>query len=106
MTLHVLSRRPEIYGGMHAASEQSGLVGFHVKTYRDGETEDELLEGIERLQQEQKFYADQFRYIKFVFRLTTQSNRDSMEVCVKNLRVNAVPAVLFCPEISSFEIFD
>jgi hypothetical protein len=106
MTLHVLSRTPEIYGDMYATPDRTNLVGFHARLYRDGTNKRELIEGLRQLRREEEFFEKPLGYTRFIFQLTTQSSRDAMETYLKNLRVNAVPTLLFCPEISSFEVFD
>jgi hypothetical protein len=106
MTLHVLSRTPEVYGDMYATPDRTKSVGFHVKLYRDGTNKRELIQGLQRLRREEEFFEEPFGYTRFIFRLATQSNRDAMAACMKNLRANAVPTLLFCPGISSFEVFD
>lgn len=75
LTTHCLSKVVTIESNMYSNDEKTELCGFSVTMYRDGQIEKELLEGLDKMEESQKYYGDLFEWTTFTYHVSTDSGR-------------------------------
>jgi hypothetical protein len=72
--------------------------------YRDGATDAELIAGQERMQKEQKWFAETFDCTRFIYQLQSEKHREAGRLGLEAFKQNAALVLVFCPEIESVEL--
>ena len=104
LTTHCLSKIVTIEGDV---MDKNSVLGFSVTMYRDGQTDDELLAGIEKMIASQKWYEKAFGKTTFTYVIQTEDpGKDSLIKGMKNFYENIAQTLLFCPEIGKLSIND
>lgn len=105
LTTHCLSKVVTIESDMYNDVEQTSCCGFEVTMYRDGTTEAELLEGLQKMRDSQKWFADPFGWTTFTYHVASDSGRKAIALGVENFKENIAKTMLFCKELASVELY-
>ena len=94
LTTHSLSKVVNIEGPI--IDEKGNICGFEVTMYRDGKSDKELIEGMNKMEKEKKFWSDKKpKWTKFKYILKTQRNRESSILGVNNFKKNIILTMIF-----------
>ena len=94
LTTHSLSKIVQMEGPI--IDEDGTLCGFEVTMYRDGKDNDELIEGMRKMEKEKKFWRNKNpRWTKFKYLLKTKRNKESSELGAMNFQNNIILTMLF-----------
>lgn len=106
LTTHCLSKVVTIESNMYSNDEKTELCGFSVTMYRDGQIEKELLEGLDKMEESQKYYGDLFEWTTFTYHVSTDSGRRAIQLGIENFYKHITQTMLFCKELASIELKD
>ena len=106
LTTHCLSKVVTIESNMYSNDEKTELCGFSVTMYRDGQIEKELLEGLDKMEESQKYYGDMFEWTTFTYHVSTDSGRRAIQLGIENFYKHITQTMLFCKELASIELND
>lgn len=106
LTTHCLSKIVSIESNMYRNEERTQLCGFSVTMYRDGQIENELLEGLNKMTQSEVYYEETFDWTTFTYHVTTESGKRAVKLGIENFHENIAQTMLFCKEIASIELND
>lgn len=106
LTTHCLSKVVTIESNMYSNDEKTELCGFSVTMYRDGQIEKELLEGLDKMEESQKYYWDLFEWTTFTYHVSTDSGRRAIQLGIENFYKHITQTMLFCKELASIELND
>lgn len=105
LTTHCLSKVVTIRSDV--IDEDDNLAGFEVTMYRDGQNEAELLEGLSKMKNSEKWYNGQpFNETKFTYHVKSESGRRAIKLGLESFYDNIAPTMLFCKELQSVELDD
>ena len=94
LTTHSLSKVVQMEGPI--IDEDGTLCEFFVTMYRDGKNNDELIEGMKRMENEKKFWRNRNpRWTKFSYILKTKRNKESSILGANNFQNNIILTMLF-----------
>ena len=86
LTTHSLSKIVNISGPI-LDEDKKKIIGFEVKMYRDGKTDKELIDGLNRTEKEKKFYENETpRWTIFKYSLKTKRNYDSCQLGIDSFK--------------------
>ena len=105
LTTHCLSKVVTIESNMYD-DENNTIVGFSVTMYRDGSTEKELLEGLEKMRASEQYYIEQYEWTTYTYHVNSESGRRAVQLGKENFKENIAQTLLFCKELSSVELID
>lgn len=104
LTTHCLSKVVTIESDV---LDKDSVRGFSVTMYRNGQTDEELLAGIKKMKDSEKWYQDAFGKTTFTYNIQTENpGRDSLIKGIDNFHANVAQTLLFCPEIGKLSIND
>ena len=103
LTTHCLSKIVSIESNMYGDGGE--VIGFSVTMYRDGTNENELLEGVARMRESEKYW-DPFEWTTYTYHVNTDSGRRAILLGKENFKENIAQTLLFCDEIASIELND
>lgn len=106
LTTHCLSKVVTIESNMYSNDEKTELCGFSVTMYHDGQIEKELLEGLDKMEESQKYYGDLFEWTTFTYHVSTDSGRRAIQLGIENFYKHITQTMLFCKELASIELND
>ena len=73
--------------------------------YRDGKSDKELIEGMNKMEKEKKFWSDKKpKWTKFKYILKTQRNRESSILGVNNFKTNIILTMIFNKKFNNIEL--
>ena len=102
LTTHCLSKIVTIESDV---IDQNSVGGFSVTIYRNGQTDDELLDGIKKMRDSEKWYQNAFGKTIFTYNIQTDNpGKDSLAKGINNFYANIAQTLLFCPEIGKLSI--
>ncbi len=104
LTTHCLSKIVSIESDVYEAKDSDRLLGFQVTMFRDGDTEAELLEGLDRMRDSEVWLEDTFNHTSFTYHIKSDSGREALKLGIANFYDNIAQTMLFCPELSSVEM--
>lgn len=105
LTTHCLSKVVSIESDVYDDDNYNNLIGFRVTMFRDGDTESELLEGLDKMRNSEE-WMEPFNHTSFTYHLKSASGRDAVKLGVSNFYENIAQTMLFCPELSSVVMDD
>jgi len=70
MTTHCLSRKVDVWGDVVVPDVLGGLCGFSIEIHREGNSPEEIIRGLEQMEQSEKFYKKPFHYYPIAFQDT------------------------------------
>ncbi|HBC29130.1 MAG TPA: hypothetical protein DC006_05655, partial [Prevotellaceae bacterium] len=83
-----------------------GLSGFFVTMFRDGQSSEELIEGLRKMEESEEFYAETFGHTKYTYHVTTDTGRRAIKLGIENFYENIAQTMLFCRELLSVRLDD
>lgn len=106
LTTHCLSKVVSIESNMYTNEEQTKVCGFCVTMYRDGAIEQELLEGLDKMEKSEDWLEEPFEWTTFTYHVSTESGRKAIQLGVENFHENIAQTMLFCKELASVELIN
>lgn len=106
LTTHCLSKVVTIESNMYCNDAHTSLCGFSVTMFRDGQIENELLEGLDKMQASEEYYEETFDWTTFTYHVSTESGRRAIRLGIENFHDNIAQTMLFCKELASIELND
>lgn len=104
LTTHCLSKIVTIEGDV---MDKNSVHGFSVTMYRNGQSDKELLAGIQKMEASQKWYQNALGKTTFTYIIQTENpGRDSLIKGIDNFYANIAQTLLFCPEVGNVSIND
>lgn len=104
LTTHCLSKIVTIESNLYSNKECTELCGFEVTMYRDGLIESELIEGLRKMRESEKFFQQPFEWTTFTYHVNSDSGREAIKLGVENFHENIAQTMLFCKELNSVEL--
>ena len=103
LTTHSLSKVVKMEGPIK--DEDGSVCGFEVTMYRDGKNNEELIDGMIKMENEKKFWRKKHpKWTKFNYILKTKRNRESSELGAYNFKLNIVLTMLFNQKFKKVEL--
>ena len=103
LTTHSLSKVVNIEGPIF--DQKGNICGFEVTMYRDGKNDKELIEGMNKMEKEKKFWNDKKpKWTKFKYILKTQRNKESSILGVNNFKTNIILTMIFNKKFNNIEL--
>ena len=103
LTTHSLSKVVNIQGPIY--DQKGNICGFEVTMYRDGKNDKELIEGMNKMEKEKKFWTDKKpKWTKFKYILKTKRNKESCILGVNNFKENIILTMIFNPKFNKIEL--
>jgi len=103
LTTHTLSQK--VYVESVLRDKDGSLYGVNVILHREGTDDDELLEGIKKTLQSQKFTPNPVNaWTTFKYELKTQINKDSAAAGIESLESNIFFTLSFADKIGSIKL--
>ena len=85
--------------------EDGVICGFEVTMYRDGNDNEELIKGIEKMEEEKKFWRNKNpKWTKFIYFLKTKRNKESSILGYGNFKINIILTMLFNQKFKKVEL--
>lgn len=104
LTTHCLSKIVTVEGDV---MDENSTHGFSVTMYRNGQSDDELLDGIKKMEASRKWYKNALGKTTFIYKIQTENpGRDSLIKGLDNFYANIAQTLLFCPEVGKLSIND
>lgn len=104
LTTHCLSKVVTIESNMYG--DENAIVGFSVTMYRDGVTEQELLEGLDKMRASEHYDSEPYEWTTYTYHVNSESGRRAIQLGKENFKENIAQTLLFCKELSSVELID
>lgn len=93
LTTHCLSKIVTIEGDV---IDQNSIHGFSVTMYRNGQSDNELLDGIKKMEDSQQWYQNAFGKTTFTYVIQTEDpGKDSLVKGMNNFYANIAQTMLF-----------
>lgn len=106
LTTHCLSKVVSIESDVYETKDSENLLGFRVTMFRDGDTEAELLEGLDKMRDSEEWFEDTFNHTSFTYHIKSDSGREALRLGKDNFYENIAQTMLFCPELNSVVMED
>ena len=106
LTTHCLSKVVSIESDVYEAKDSQELLGFKVTMFRDGDTEAELLEGLDKMRESEEYFKETFGHTAFKYHIKSESGREAVKLGLSSFYHNIAQTMLFCPELNSVEMDD
>lgn len=104
LTTHCLSKVVTIESNMYG--DEDAIIGFSVTMYRDGFTEKELLEGLDKMRASELYNSEPYDWTTYTYHVNSESGRRAILLGKENFKENIAQTLLFCKELSSVELID
>lgn len=104
LTTHCLSKVVTIESNMYG--DENAIIGFSVTMYRDGFTEKELLEGLDKMRASELYNSEPYDWTTYTYHVNSESGRRAIQLGKENFKENIAQTLLFCKELSSVELID
>lgn len=98
LTTHRLSKIVDVKSNV--IDRQGNISGFEFTLYRNGNTQDELREGLQKMRDSRRWIEPQDWTI-FTYRITDDMGRESLKLGIESFHSLIAPTMIFCPEINS-----
>ena len=99
LTTHSLSKVVQMEGPI--IDEDGTICEFFVTMYRDGKNNEELIEGMKKMEDEKKFWRNRNpKWTKFNYLLKTKRNKESSILGAMNFQNNIILTMLFNQKIN------
>ena len=103
LTTHSLSKVVKMEGPI--IDEDETICGFEVTMYRDRKNNEELIDGMIKMENEKKFWRKKHpRWTKFNYILKTKRNIESSKLGAYNFKINIVLTMLFNQKFKKVEL--
>lgn len=104
LTTHCLSKIVSIESNMYG--DEGAIVGFSVTMFRDGFTEQELIEGLEKMRRSELYFSESYEWTTYTYHVNSESGRRAIQLGKENFKENIAQTLLFCKELASVELID
>lgn len=104
MTTHCLSRKVDVWGDVVVPDVSGGRCGFSIEIHREGNTPEEIIRGLEQMEQSEKFYKKSFGETLFVYKVTSDSGRRAIDLGIEEIKRNACRVLCFCKKIEKISV--
>ena len=104
MTTHCLSRKVDVWGDVVAPDVSDGICGFSIEIHREGNTPEEIIRGLEQMEQSEKFYKKPFGETLFVYKVTSDSGRRAIDLGIEEIKRNGCRVLCFCKTIERISV--
>ena len=105
LTTHSLSKIVNISGPIF--NEKNKIIGFEFTMYRDGKTNEELIDGLFRTDKEKKFYENKSpKWTIFKYDLKTKRNQESKILGKENFEKNVILTMVFNDKYNNIQLID
>jgi len=101
LTTHCLSKVVTIESDVYEDKYSDNLLGFRVTMFRDGDTESELLDGLDKMRDSEQYFKETFGHTSFTYHIKSESGREAVRLGLDNFFANIAQTMLFCPELKS-----
>ncbi len=105
LTTHCLSKVVDISGDVFDDEANNGRRGFSVTMFRDGQDDQELLSGLERMRKTLDFSHRPTGITIFTYHVADCSTK-AIELGIGELKANLCKVMLFCPQLGMITIND
>ena len=96
LTTHCLSKTVGIESNVY---DEGNVRGFSVTMFRDGQTEAELLEGLDKMKESEKWFEEPFEWTTFTYHVASESGRRAIQLGRESFQEDIMRTMLFCPEL-------
>lgn len=103
LTTHCLSKVVDIRGDVFDDDTSSGRRGFSVTMYRNGQTDEELLDGLDRMRDSLRFDKEVSGWTSFTYNVS-ESSMSAITLGIQELKRNLCKVLLFCPQLGNVEL--
>lgn len=86
--------------------DEDAIIGFSVTMFRDGSTEQEFLEGLDKMKASEKYYDKPYDWTTYIYHVNSKSGHRAIQLGKENFKENIAQTLLFCKELSSVELID
>lgn len=104
LTTHCLSKIVSIESNMFG--DEEAIIGFSVTMYRDGFTEQELIEGLYKMRESELYFDQPYEWTTYTYQVNSESGRRAIQLGKENFKENITQTLLFCKELASVELID
>lgn len=107
LTTHCLSKTVNIDGPIinKEDGKKEKIIRFNVTMYREGKIDQELINALERMEKEKKFYHDEYtKWTKYTYSLKTDINKKASKLGLENFKLNIVKTMLFNNKFKNAEL--
>ena len=105
LTTHCLSKVVDISGDVFDDEAHNGKRGFSVTMFRDGQDDQELLSGLERMRETLDFSHRPTGSTTFTYHVADCSTK-AIELGIGELKANLCKVMLFCPQLGMITLND
>ncbi len=105
LTTHCLSKVVDISGDVFDDEAKNGRRGFSVTMFRDGQDDQELLSGLERMRETLDFSRSPTGITTFTYHVADCSTK-AIELGIGELKANLCKVMLFCPQLGMVTLND
>lgn len=98
LTTHCLSKTVTIESNVY---DEDTIRGFAVTMFREGQTEQELLDGLDKMKDSERWYDMPYDWTTFTYNVNSESGRRAIALGVESFNENIVRTMLFCSELGS-----
>ena len=107
LTTHCLSKTVNIDGPIinQEDGKEEKIIRFNVTMYREGKIDQELINALERMENEKKFFHDEYtKWTKYTYSLKTDINKKASKLGLENFKLNIVKTMLFNNKFKNAEL--
>ena len=102
MTTHCLSRVVEVKGDVSTPDE--GVRGFSVTIHREGNSEEEMIQGLKAMESSDCFYERPFGKTTYTYHVNSESGRRAIKLGIDEVKRQICKVMCFCPELESVSV--
>lgn len=99
LTTHCLSKIVQIQSDVYG--DDGKPIGFDVTMFRDGQTEQELLEGLNKMKASERYYDVPYNNTTYTYHVNAESGRKAIKLGIECFHDNIAQTMLFCKELNS-----
>jgi len=107
LTTHCLSKTVSIDGPIINKEDENEekIIRFNVTMYREGKIDQELINSLERMEKEKKFFHDEYtKWTKYTYFLKTDINKKASKLGLENFKLNIIKTMLFNNKFKNAEL--
>lgn len=98
LTTHRLSKIVDVKSNV--VDRQGNVSGFKFTLYRDGNSQEELREGLQKMRESRQWIEPQ-DWTTFRYRIIDEMGRESLKLGIESFHSLIASTMIFCPEINS-----
>ncbi|MBD5364486.1 MAG: hypothetical protein HDR79_05995 [Bacteroides sp.] len=98
LTTHRLSKIVDVKSNV--IDRQGNISGFKLTLFRNGNSQDELREGLQKMRDSRQWIEPQ-DWTRFTYRITDDMGHESLKLGIESFHSLIASTMIFCPEIKS-----